>query len=577
MTSDDTIRTAAESCHASSTESLLVSEGSSPSEQEEDDNRNLESAPVSFSSSLTDSLKFFHTFVTAKGTIRILIISTLVAFSMGSVVGIVPDVVSDRYARLRYEYQGPGCTSYDRLDKPDACQRGADDAQGAAASATMALNMLTLVFNPMVGSFSDCRGRRGVIFLSLMLYALGPIVFVALQLCDWLSPNFYYVAVSLSGAVDFTSMTFAALSDVLPVEGRAAGYGIVLSGYYVGFTFAPSLPMLLSHFHVSIFSCTAALLALFMALLVLPETLPESVAEENLRSLEERETAINRTTALARNDSGSGSGSSYSEDGHSPFLSADDNAVQQATQQRHWLVRILQTATRPLRDMEILKRGNLPILAAGSFFSAMVYSSDKSLVLYYIEDQLNVRDKDLARMFLIFGSIGIIIQAFLLQPMLRIVGEKQLLVITFISGTCHNALYGLARNKSVILIALCLSQLTKVNFPILSSYASRGASPLEQGRVQGALFALNALANAAGPMLLESVYNHTKDGQCLLGPGTMFIFASFIYGLGTIMVTFLPNVDAATASSRANSSDDEEICFEHPESVNSLQEPLLSE
>jgi hypothetical protein len=64
-----------------------------------------------------------------------------------------------------------------------------------------------------------------------------------------------------------------------------------------------------------------------------------------------------------------------------------------------------------------------------------------------------------------------------------------LLITTFCSGILHNFLYGMAKNKTTLCVALMLSQLTKVNFPILSSLASKDTSTNEQERVQGAVFA----------------------------------------------------------------------------------------
>jgi hypothetical protein len=81
--------------------------------------------------------------------------------------------------------------------------------------------------------------------------------------------------------------------------------------------------------------------------------------------------------------------------------------------------------------------------------------------------------------------------------------------------------------------------------------------------MQGALFALSALANAIGPLLLEVIYDHTKDGQGL-GPGTMFVFASLLYFVGTIIVSVISR-DKANGSSPIVSDDNE------------LEEPLLRE
>jgi DHA1 family tetracycline resistance protein-like MFS transporter len=194
----------------------------------------------------------------------------------------------------------------------------------------------------------------------------------------------------------------------------------------------------------------------------------------------------------------------------------------------------------------------------------MVFSSDRSLVIFYIEDQLNVHDGDLSSMMLVMGFVAVVIQGFLIEPLLSCFGEKGLLVLSFMCGTLHNLCYGLARGKDLIYVALCLSQLTKVNFPVISSIASNNVSENEQGRMQGSLFAVSALANALGPISLQLVYNHTKNRKGIWGPGTMWVFASFLYGVGTVIVCFIP-------ADKANKS----TSIVTDESENDLEERLL--
>ena len=187
---------------------------------------------------------------------------------------------------------------------------------------------------------------------------------------------------------------------------------------------------------------------------------------------------------------------------------------------------------RPLQGLKILNQNMaIRLVAVGAFISGMVYSTDATLCLYYFENHLHVNDSDLARMFLVMGFVGIVIQAFLLKFLLQILGEKGLLVTSFISGTIHNLIYGLAQTKFLIYVALSLSQLTKTNFPILSSLASAHATDYQQGSIQGALFALSALANAIGPMCL----------QLFSSNGHMFVVASGLYLIGTLVVSFLPD------------------------------------
>jgi hypothetical protein len=76
-----------------------------------------------------DYRRFFVEFFKAKGATQILIVSILFAFGIGSTIGLIPDTLADRYARIHHDYQGDHCSTFDRLDKPDACQEGSDDAQ----------------------------------------------------------------------------------------------------------------------------------------------------------------------------------------------------------------------------------------------------------------------------------------------------------------------------------------------------------------------------------------------------------------------------------------------------------------
>jgi DHA1 family tetracycline resistance protein-like MFS transporter len=472
--------------------------------------------------SSVDLTRFFLTFFSTKGGVQALLLSILISFGIGSTVGVVPDVLSDRYSRLYYHYDGEHCSNFDRQHKPDACQRGSDDAQSASAWATLLLSAFTLVCNPVVGSISDSKGRRGILISSLALLTLAPTVLVALQQFETMDPAFYYIANSLPGIVNYMSIIFASLADTMPEDYRGPAFAIILAGFYIGFALAPSFALVMSHFQVSVLAFVLSLSALIFTVLAFPETLPEEVSERNrLQLVEDEEEDVPMTQ------------------------------------------RIFKTMTRPVREMSILTRdGPIRLVALASLFANMVYSTDSNLLLYYIEDELNVRDVDIAQMFLLMGILGVLFQAFLLQPLIQCLGEKGLLITAFLSGTLHNCLYGLARNKKVIYVALSFSQLTKLNYPILSSFASKGVSEAAQGQVQGALFALNALGAAIGPLTMQFIYVHTKG---TLGPGTMFLFASSLYFMGAIFVSFIPvHAEVERPNNNVNNSEA------------GLEEPLLA-
>ena len=86
----------------------------------------------------------------------------------------------------------------------------------------------------------------------------------------------------------------------------------------------------------------------------------------------------------------------------------------------------------------------------------------------------------------------------------------------------------------------------------------------EQGRIQGALYSVQALASGTGPMAMRFVYHWTKDGF-LLGPGTMFVFASCLLLVASGCAFALPKDKADSrqrfSTSRNDFEDDESTPF----------------
>ena len=341
-------------------------------------------------------------------------------------------------------------------------------------------------------------------------------------------------------------MTFAAMSDVIPESIRSQSYGLLLAGYFGGYSLAPSMTLLLSNdAAVALFSFLCSIVACIAACWYIPETLPDQIWNEtdDLQTIEEN-----------------------------IVVESDDNIDTidvQSTNFSSWFQRhlgwTLRASTRPLREISILARNpSLQLISLGSFCSAMVFSIDATLVIYYIEETLNVQKSDIAIMTLALGIAGILIQGVLIHPIVSSVGEKGALILAFSCGTLHNFLYGSARTKVTIYAALILSQFTKTNIPILSSVASKQVAPTEQGRIQGALFAINAVGNAVGPILVQFINHRTKSN---FGPGSMFVYASVLYAIGTLVVSRIPKDSLSTEVPQ-------HLTLEYEEEP--LQEPLLS-
>ena len=122
--------------------------------------------PLRVRTSVLRRESFIVQFSKTKGPPQIAFIMILIAMGFGSTIGVVPAVMSDRFARLQHGYDdsAPFCASSHHVDdeKPAACLAGSSDAQSAAAMSNLISNGLTFLMSSLLGSLSDQHGRKGM-------------------------------------------------------------------------------------------------------------------------------------------------------------------------------------------------------------------------------------------------------------------------------------------------------------------------------------------------------------------------------------------------------------------------------
>jgi MFS family permease len=371
---------------------------------------------------------FLTEFATARGPPQIVILCLLLSLAFGSVIGIIPAVTIDRYARLYHGYDGEDCGSFDIKAKPLPCLEGSADAQNAVAAEQMFSNILTFFTSSLLGSLSDEYGRRGILIIGVLISSLSPLLLVLIQLNTTMTPFWYYCAGALSGLVSWITVALSALSDVLPDRWRAPGFGMLLAGFSLGFAIAPQFAPLLGHFFTSILALAFVWGGLLLLIVWFPETLPKETAERA------RCTRHSLTEGL------------------SPGAKA------------------LLNVKRPLWELSILFRSRIfGLLSALAFFSGLAASGDQTLLIYYIEERLSFDDKDIAALFLVVGFLGIFVQGFLLKLVNDCLGERKVVILSFSVGVLHNILYGFASSKSSIFAATAISALVGMSFPTIAA------------------------------------------------------------------------------------------------------------
>ena len=184
------------------------------------------------------------------------------------------------------------------------------------------------------------------------------------------------------------------------------------------------------------------------------------------------------------------------------------------------------------------------LLSTLAFFSGIVSTADHTLFIYYVEENLSFDDKDIAKIFLIIGVMGMFVQTVVLKPLNSRIGERRVIMVAFFVGAIHNYLYGVAKDKRTIFLSATIASLTGMSFPTISAIKANNVEESEQGRIQGALYSLSALASALGPLSLRYVYHKTKDSTGGFGKGTMFIFGAGLYLIAVVCAWLLPEEQA---------------------------------
>ena len=402
---------------------------------------------------------FILQFAKTKGPPQITFLMILIAMGLGSTIGVVPAVMTDRFARLNHGYNSTeSCASSFSVDdggssiddNAEACYLGSADAQNAVASSNLVSNVLTFLTSSLTGSLSDEYGRRGILIIGLFLSTLPPLMLFMTQLVPMMSPWWYYGFSGLTGIVNWIAVALSAMSDVLPPQFRAPGIGLLLAGFSLGISLSPVLAFFFDQLHLSLISFLVIIGGFVSTIVSFPETLSPQVAEEARRRREEE----------------------------------DDDNEPGIYEQSSWstLKGIRKVVARPFKEMSILNRSYMfRLVSLLAFFSGMVSSGDQNLLIYYVEERLGFSQKDVSVLLLITGAMGLFVQGVLLRPINYRIGEKMVVALSFFLGAINNFMYGLARDKAFVYAAVIVSSFTGMAFPTISAIKANNVVSDENG------------------------------------------------------------------------------------------------
>jgi DHA1 family tetracycline resistance protein-like MFS transporter len=330
---------------------------------------------------------------------------------------------------------------------------------------------MQFIFAPLLGAISDRFGRRPVILISTLGLGLDYFLMAAAPTLGWL-----LVGRIISGITSSSYATaFAYIADVTPREQRAARYGLLGAAFGIGFIIGPAVGGLLGAISLRMPFWVAGGLS-FLGTVYGYFILPESLG------------ATRRSTVEWRR-------------------------------------------ANPVGSLAMLRRHGTALLAFGIavFLYRLAHDSFQSLFVIYSDYRFGWNARMVGMVFAVIGVASMIVQAGLVRPAVRRLGEHTTMLAGFSFGVICFLVLGFASTSSLFLLAIPFSALFGLTFPAMQGIMTGFVADDEQGRLQGAIASLTGMAGIIAPSLFNNVFSLVIDRwKGMVLPGTPWFIAAVL-------------------------------------------------
>ena len=307
--------------------------------------------------------------------------------------------------------------------------------------------VMQFLASPVLGSLSDRFGRRPVILLSQCGLGLDYVLMA-------LAPNVWWLFAGrlLSGVTGAGWTTASAyIADITPPDERAKRFGYVGAAWGFGFIVGPAFGGLLAGIDLRAPFWAAAALCLVNAaygLFILPESLPP--------------------------------------DKRSPFAWRNANFFGSLT--------LLRSAPALLA------------VAIAMFFLRLGHDVNPVIAVIYSQFRYAWTEQQVGLMLGVVGVCSIVVQALLVGPIVKRVGEQRALALGLASGVVSFLIYAYADRGWMFLAGIPLGAFFGLAGPSMQGIATRSVGASQQGQLQGALGSITSIATMIAPMLFTQSF-----------------------------------------------------------------------
>lgn len=336
---------------------------------------------------------------------------------------------------------------------------------------------MQFVFSPVLGNLSDRFGRRPVLLCSL----LG-LTFDYLMMS--IAPVVWYlfigrVIAGIAGAALATATAY--MADITPPHKRTQRFGLIGAAFGLGFIIGPVIGGELGEFgpRVPFYAAAALAFANFLfGLLVLPESLPKPLR---------RKFDIRRAN---------------------PF-----------------------GAVMALRQYPVV------IWLLGVLFAfSLAAQALPTVFSYFTVEVFRFTSSNIGRALGAFGVGFAICQAFLVGPMVKLVGEPPVAILGLLAAAA--AFVGVAFTNEVfyLYVFIMMGALSGLAAPAVNGILSRQVPDNTQGELQGAVNAANSLATIIGPLAATQIFSFFTSSP---EASNYFPGAPFLAAAGAVMAALV--------------------------------------
>jgi len=338
--------------------------------------------------------------------------------------------------------------------------------------------VMQFIFAPILGGLSDRFGRRPVLLIALLGFAIDSFIMAWAPNLTWL-----FVARLVSGICGATyAAAYACLVDVSEPAERAKYFGFAGAALGLGFIFGPALGGLLGEYWVRLPFIAAGILVAIVAIwgyFFFPETLKS----ENRRNF-----------SLAR--------------------------------------------ANPIGSLiSIAKHPSVVIVLAALFLIQLSNHSYSSIWSFYTAEVAGWSPFLIGLSVSAYGFGFAAVQGALTGPVIARYGEVKAVYFTVFVGLISFGILAVATSGIHIYIGIAVGVFSAFLSPALQSLMTSRTPADSQGELQGAITSLYSLASIISPAAMALIFTAYTDEPGLYMPGAPFVLAATLIACAAIIFT----------------------------------------